>query len=75
MRDYKNLQGQSGVKRYAIADDAMLVEFNRGGIYLYTAAMIGEEKLEQMKQLAEIGQGLNTFISRHVDQAFSHRFD
>ena len=75
MRHYQNLQGQSGVVSYAIANDAILVEFKKGSTYLYTTALIGKEKFEHMKQLVETGQGLSTFISQHIRQVFSRKFN
>lgn len=74
MRHYQNLQGQSGVVNYAIADDAILVEFRKGTTYLYTATLIGKENFDTMKQLAEAGKGLSTFISQHIRQLFNRKF-
>lgn len=75
MRHYQNLQGESGVVNYAIADDAILVEFKKGATYLYTAALIGKENFDTMKQLAETGKGLSTFISQHIRQLFNRKFN
>lgn len=47
MRHYQNLQGQSGVVSYALANDAILVEFKKGATYLYTATILGREKFEK----------------------------
>jgi hypothetical protein len=75
MRHYQNLQGQSGVVSYALANDAILVEFKKGATYLYTATILGREKFEKMKLLAEAGKGLNTFISQNVRDVFNRKFN
>lgn len=75
MRHYQNLHGQSGVVGYAVADDAILVEFKKGATYLYTATILGKEKFEQMKRLAETGKGLSTFISQNIREVFNRKFN
>lgn len=66
MKIYSNFSGSSGVTAYQIADEEILVEFNRKKIYRYTYASAGKEAVEKMKLLAQQGRGLSTYISRNV---------
>lgn len=66
MERYKNLGGDSGVSAYEIGDDNIKVEFNDNALYLYTYSSAGRQNIEQMKNLAKQGQGLNGFINSNV---------
>lgn len=71
MQSYKNLSGNSGVVAYALSDDAITVEFEDGGVYLYTVQSAGSSNIAQMKMRALAGRGLSTFISRHVRHGYA----
>jgi hypothetical protein len=71
MERYRNLSGNSGVVAYRIARDAITVEFEDGGLYLYTVESAGALNIERMKALAAAGRGLSTFIVRHVRDAYA----
>ena len=73
MERYKNLGGNSGVVGYEIGSDFIRVQFSNGSVYLYTYASAGANNVEQMKQLARMGQGLNAFINRHVRKAYERK--
>ncbi len=75
MDTYKNLGGNSGVDAYEIGPDFIKVQFSDGSVYMYTYASAGPGNIEQMKQLAINGQGLNSFISTTVrnDYAWKER--
>lgn len=73
MQRYKNLGGDSGVSAYELAKNAITVEFNNGQIYKYSVASAGRNNIEAMKMLATSGQGLSTFISQHVHDAYACR--
>ena len=73
MERYKNLGGNSGVVGYEIGTDFIRVQFSDGSVYLYTYASAGAHNVEQMKQLARMGQGLNAFINRHVRKAYERK--
>ena len=66
MTPYKQLGGPSGVVAYRLAPDAIEVRFVDGHTYTYNDAAPGRPVVEHMKQLAQAGQGLATFISQHV---------
>jgi hypothetical protein len=71
VKRYQNLNGNSGVVAYEIADDAIKVQFSDGITYLYTYDSSGRQAIEKMKALAQAGRGLSTFISQHVREAYA----
>jgi len=70
---YQNLSGDSGVARYSVSPDSIAIEFMNGSTYVYDYATTGEEAVEEMKMLARHGEGLNTFINRHVKKRYAWR--
>ena len=66
MTDYRNEGGGSGVAGYELGEDSISIQFTNGTRYLYTVVSCGKEALDTMKQLAEAGKGLNSFIGKHV---------
>lgn len=71
MKQYADVGGNSGVSAYDILANGIIVEFKTGRTYLYDDARPGTAHVEQMKQLAQEGKGLNTYISRYVRQNFA----
>ena len=67
---YGNRATNSGVSRYAIAPDAIHVQFHGGRIYVYSNGMPGPEHVERMKRLARQGFGLSTYISQQVQHHY-----
>lgn len=74
MQRYKNLGGNSGVRYYEVGDDFIKVQFSDGKTYIYTNQTAGAEKIKMMKILAEIGQGLNSFIMKNARTAYSAKY-
>ena len=70
MNRYKNLGNNSGVAAYEIADNSITVQFNDGGLYLYTDSKPGKRQVDKMKQLAIKGSGLNSLISREIKKNY-----
>lgn len=66
MERYKNLGGNSGVSAYEIGEDSITVQFSTGKVYRYTYRSAGSHNIEQMKNLSQQGQGLNSFINSTV---------
>lgn len=64
MTPYANVSGNSGVVAYEIGEDRIAVKFRGGRTYLYTYRSAGREDVEQMKWLAESGQGLSYYVAR-----------
>ena len=73
MKPYKNLGGDSNVTGYEIGLDFILVEFGNSSVYEYTYSSAGQANIEQMKRLAEEGEGLNSFINRNVRKKYSRK--
>ena len=64
MKAYKNLSGDSGVTHYEIGNDYILVKFKgKTTKYKYSNLITGSTHVETMKQLAENGLGLCTYIT------------
>ena len=72
MQRYGNRTGVSGIRAYAFGEDFIKVRFD-DAIYKYTYASAGRHNVEQMKMLALAGEGLSTFISRHVQGAYESK--
>jgi hypothetical protein len=68
---YRNLGGDSGVRTYNLADDAITVGFSDGSFYVYTYASAGPHNVKQMKSLAVRGRGLNAFINTRVKHLYA----
>lgn len=75
MKRYKNLSGDSGVLAYETGEDYIKVKFRDGDVYLYNYIVTGRDKVERMKDLAEEGRGLSTFISRYVRERYTEKLE
>lgn len=64
--NYKDYDNDSGVSSYRYGDTYIQVEFTSGKKYLYTYESAGKENIENMKKLAEDGNGLNSYINKNV---------
>lgn len=76
MKPYRNLSGESNVVSYESAADSIHVVFRSGTHrnYLYNSTSPGQATVNQMKALAEQGQGLNAYISRVVKSNFARKW-
>lgn len=73
MQRYGNRSGDSGVVGYEIGAGRIAVAFVDGSVYLYDAGRPGADAVAQMQRLARAGQGLSTYISRHVRQNYAKK--
>lgn len=73
MEQYRDIDNDSGVAGYEIGDDYIRVQFDDGSVYLYTYASAGTANIEEMKKLAITGDGLNSFIMRHVRKRYARK--
>jgi hypothetical protein len=73
MQQYGGHQKRHGVRGYEIGPDSIDVEFSSGWIYRFSYEKPGQPRVEKMKELAESGHGLSTFISKHVKNRFASR--
>ena len=55
----------SNINAYDYGDDFIVVEFKDDSKYKYTYASAGSYNIEEMKRLADSGDGLNSFISKN----------
>ena len=73
MRHYGAHTRKRGVFAFEIQPDAIDVEFTSGWVYRFSYEKTGALRVERMKQLAESGHGLSTFINRHVRNRYEFR--
>ena len=73
MTPYRGNPKKHGVLAYEIQAEAIDIEFTSGWIYRFSYEKPGALRVERMKELAESGQGLSTFISKHVKNRFESR--
>lgn len=73
MKDYRNEGGGSGVARFELGADSITIEYSSGATYLYTVESAGREAIDTMKQLAEAGKGLNSYIGKHVRGKYARK--
>jgi hypothetical protein len=73
LQRYESLDGSSGVTRYAVGPDYIIVEFNFTDGYRYDYSAPGQWKVEAMKKLAEAGKGLTTFINQEVRDDYAEK--
>jgi len=73
MERYANTDGDSSIASYECGPDSIAVEFVDGRVYVWTHASCGVANCEQMKRLAVEGNGLNSFIMRHVRMSYASR--
>lgn len=74
MERYANRGGDSNVAAFEIGPTSINVQFRDGLTYVYTYQSAGQGNVEQMKQLAMAGQGLNSFIGRVVRKGYARKF-
>ena len=78
MTPYKNLNGDSNVVAFQLNDQAITVKFrepSKSGYdtYVYSESSAGSYHVEQMKQLAVAGSGLNGYINENVREKYESR--
>lgn len=66
MQPYQNNSGKSNIDAYEIGEDFIKVSFSNGTTYTYTYDSAGQEVVDQMKELAASGSGLNGFINKYA---------
>lgn len=74
MKRYKNLGKDSGIYAYEIGRDYIKVQFIKyKHIYTYDYLRPGKPHVDQMKSLAEKGEGLNEYINRNAKKNYSRK--
>jgi hypothetical protein len=73
MYRYRNLDGHSGVAAYALGEGWIRIRFVGGETYEYTDAATGAEHVRNMQVLAQAGEGLATYVSKFVHEAYARK--
>lgn len=73
MKAYRDLNNDSGINSYEVSDDSITVRFKTGSVYLYTYLSTGAVQIEEMKRLAESGDGLNSYISKNIRKNYAKK--
>ena len=73
MQPYRDIDGDSGVAAFECGPGFIRVQFEDGGLYLYTDASAGRVHIEQMKVLAASGDGLNAYITKYVRRSYARK--
>ncbi len=60
---YKNLNGNSSVRKYMILQDEIIVEFSDGKQYFYKKNDVGILNFNSMVSCAKAGRGLGSLIN------------
>lgn len=66
MERYGNIGRGSGVSEYELGTDYIKVKFSDGSTYLYSYRKPGSYHVDQMKNIAQNGIGLNSYINKNV---------
>lgn len=72
MNEYKGAKS-GGVVKYLIFDDAIIIEFKDGSLYLYDETKPGKKHVDRMKELAVKGAGLTTYINQNVRDTYQEK--
>jgi hypothetical protein len=73
MMVYKNISEESGVIAYELLAEGIRIQFITKDVYYYSYSAPGKEHVEKMKELAEKGRGLATYISQKIRKNFDHK--
>ena len=73
MERYMNRNGNSNVAASEYGPGYIRVQFGDGSVYLYTDSSAGPFNIQRMKQLADGGMGLNSFINSNVRKLYQIR--
>ena len=74
MQPYGDHTRQHGVVAFETGPQWLDVEFTSGWIYRFTYERPGQLRVERMKQLAQSGRGLSTFISKYVKNRYASKW-
>jgi len=72
MTTYKNTD--SGVNAYEFGHNYIITKFGKQ-YYLYSNGVTGVENVKRMKELAAIGKGLSSYISRNIRKNYEAIFE
>ncbi len=70
MQKYQNLSGKSSIESYELGNNRIIVQYKNGSAFLFNQSYSGTLDLNIMKDLAQTGKGLSTFIQRFVGNGY-----
>lgn len=73
MIPYKDTDHDSNINAYEDGDGYIIVQFRHGSQYEYTTQSTGVHHIEEMKRLADRGDGLNAYINKYVKKNYSRK--
>lgn len=73
MEIYRDIDGNSGVSAYEVGNDFIIVQFTKGGKYLYNYSITGSNHVQHMISLARTGNGLNGYINRYAKHSYARK--
>lgn len=74
VKPYADTQGNSGVAGFEYGTDWIDVAFKGSEvIYRYTYRSAGKAHVEEMKRLADAGDGLSTYISQRINVRYESK--
>lgn len=73
MENYKNVDGNSNIVSYLIGAEFIEVNFTGGSTFVYSYLSAGKYHIDNMKELATAGKGLNTYIKKSVMSMYASR--
>ena len=65
----------SGVAAYACGPGWIHLRFHHGSAYRYDDTRPGAEHVHEMQRLADLGEGLNTYVNRYVRDNYARRLE
>ena len=69
MAHYNDATGTSGITAFQSSNDSITIEYKGGSAYLYSDRTVGSANVGYMKSLAASGQGLHSYINKHLTKA------
>jgi len=73
MTVYQNRGHDSGITEFEATENSITVCFSDGSCYLYNATAPGLQAVQEMIRLANLGEGLNSFINKNVRSNYARR--
>ena len=68
---YKNLDGNSQITSYEIGPNYIKLKFQgKFRVYFYTYKKAGVSHVERMKELAEEGRGLGSYVNKYMSDLY-----
>lgn len=65
MKPYKDTDNDSNIEAYTYDENSVTIRFKDNSEYEYTGNGVSFYVLNEMKALADAGDGLNSFINEH----------